>query len=86
VVGEHRSSRSGDERYESLEEGRGLKAEGLGVVGEGSSKAKAELPFRNEGELLGGEGRTEDVACESFAADRFARGEEHGGMYMWHML
>ncbi len=35
VVGEHRSPRPGDERHESLEEGRGLEAEGLSAVGEG---------------------------------------------------
>jgi hypothetical protein len=80
VVGEHRPSRSWDERHESLEEGGGLEAKSLSAVGEGTSETKEELPFRSEGELLGGEGRTEDVACEPFAAVTFAGGDTHGGV------
>jgi hypothetical protein len=80
VVGEHRSPRSGHESDESLEEGRGLEAKRLGAVGEGTSETEEELSFRSERELLGGEGRAEDVACESFATEAFARGDADGGV------
>jgi hypothetical protein len=46
----------------------------------GLPKTEEELPFRSEGELLGGEGRTEDVAGKSLAAEAFARGDAHGGV------
>jgi hypothetical protein len=80
VIGEHRSARSRHESDEALEEGRGLEAEGLGAVGEGAREKEEELTLGREGELLGGEGRAEDVARESFAAETFARGDADGGV------
>jgi hypothetical protein len=94
------SPRPRDECHEPLEEGRGLEAEGLSAVGEGTDplkddppgrpssasrnrglpKTEEELPFRSDAELLGSEGRAEDVARESLATEAFARGDAHGGV------